>query len=675
MRFSIASKISLLALFAVICSSLVVLVVTLSLMGPPLQESMDANMRMMKNMVVRDNQIRLARYQEEVRLVAGEEDLIGAVVGGNAEEAGRIAKRLMRDNGWDFITVTDAGGRVVARGHSTKTGDDVRNQETVRAALEGKVTAGVVRGTEVPFSLRAGAPLRADGVVVGSVGIGMSLTNEAYVDQLKKDSGLEVTIFDGDTRVMTTLEENGRRIVGTRLDAPEVLDTVLKRGETNYADLSLRGKDYKVAYWPILNMEGKPVGMWLLGLHLEHVTRVYETAVQRALLAALATVLVFTVIAFVAGRRMARPLKRITDFSVAVASGNLDAPLSVTGTDETGTLARALGSMVATLKQRIAEAGEQSELARRETEKAREATLEAEKARRQAEKARSEGMLEAAARLTSVADIISAASEQLSSRIVSGRDGAAHQAARMAETAAAMDEMNAAVLEVARNASSAAEISEQSKGKAEEGARVTREAVAGIREVREESLRLKKDMSQLSGFARSISHVMDVISDIADQTNLLALNAAIEAARAGEAGRGFAVVADEVRKLAEKTMASTADVGGAIKAIQDSTETNMSQVERAVEHIEGAADLITKSGETLQEIVTMAQASADQVRAIATASEQQSASSAEISQSVNEVNAIADETSAAMDEAERAVSDLADQAQTLSALIEEMKRG
>ena len=181
MRFSIASKISLLALFAVICSSLVVLVVTLSLMGPPLQESMDANMRMMKNMVVRDNQTRLARYQEEARLVAGEADLISAVTRGNTEETGRIAKRLMAENGWDFITVTDAKGRVIARGHSERAGDDVRNQETVRAALEGRISSGVVRGTEMPFSLRAGAPLISYGTVVGSVGIGMSLTNEAYV--------------------------------------------------------------------------------------------------------------------------------------------------------------------------------------------------------------------------------------------------------------------------------------------------------------------------------------------------------------------------------------------------------------------------------------------------------------------------------------------------------------
>ena len=166
---------------------------------------------------------------------------------------------------------------------------------------------------------------------------------------------------------------------------------------------------------------------------------------------------------------------------------------------------------------------------------------------------------------------------------------------------------------------------------------------------------------------------MGVISDIADQTNLLALNAAIEAARAGEAGRGFAVVADEVRKLAEKTMVSTTDVGNAIKAIQESATQSMSQVDSAVQNIEIATTLASQSGLALDEIVHMVDATADQVRAIATASEQQSASTEEINQSISEINHIATETARAMDEASQAVSDLAKQAQSLASLIHEMK--
>ena len=329
--------------------------------------------------------------------------------------------------------------------------------------------------------------------------------------------------------------------------------------------------------------------------------------------------------------------------------------------------------MVNALKTHIENAQRESENAREQSARAQEAMQQAEAASKEAQ-AKTEAMLVAADKLEAVGNVVSSASAELSAQIEQSDRGAAESASRLSEAATAMNEMNATVQEVAKNAGAASTASAETKEKAEAGAQVVEKAVHSIEQVHQMSLELKDDMAQLNEHAQDITRIMGVISDIADQTNLLALNAAIEAARAGEAGRGFAVVADEVRKLAEKTMASTNDVGNAIKAIQESTTKSMTGVDNAVERIGEANELASRSGAALQEIVATVEATADQVNAIATASEEQSAASEEINQSIVQVNDMSKQTAEAMAEAARAVSDLAAQAQGLTDLIQDLKQ-
>ena len=674
MRLPIAGKIITLVVVAVALSCTAVLLTTMRLLEPPLDASIDATTQLAKATTDATYNASSEKFLQEARLIAGNPALVEAVARRDHAAAAALGKELMDMAGSEFITITDEKGIVVGRGHSPKYGDDVNNQETVAAGRKGESVVGIVAGTVVPFTLRAGAPLVHEGKVVGTVGIGISLASEAYVDRLKKETGLEATIFKGDIRAMTTLIRDGKRLIGTKLQNTAVSEAVLQRGETVSGELQLLGRPYSVVYWPILNMAGKPVGMWFTGQPLDTVVQARREALRNALLAALGITLVFALVAFVIGRMLASPVKRITAFAETVAGGDLDAPLSVRARDETGRLAGSLHTMVGTLKARIAEAREQSELAQKETARAQEAVQMAEEARHKAENARREGMLAAAGQLEGVVGVVGSVAAGLSAQIEQSQRGAAEQASRVTETVTAMEEMNTTVAEVAQNAGAASEASAATRQKAEAGAEVVSRAVGSIHRVGEQSLKLKDDMRALAEQARSIDRIMGVISDIADQTNLLALNAAIEAARAGDAGRGFAVVADEVRKLAEKTMASTTDVGDAIKAIQQSAGQSAEQVDIAVRIIDEATEFAGKSGEALQRIVEMADSTADQVRAIATASEQQSASSEEINRSIIQVNAIAGDTAQAMQAASEAVTELAEQTRALSGLIEKMRR-
>ena len=374
-------------------------------------------------------------------------------------------------------------------------------------------------------------------------------------------------------------------------------------------------------------------------------------------------------------RSLTKPLQKAARFAGQVAEGDFSHSLDVHQSDEIGTLANALRTMVTNLQEMIAQAEEKKLEAAQEAEAARKATEEAEQARERAAQAQRQGMLDAAGRLETVVVNVMDSSSVLSEQIRQARAGADEQSKHTGETASSMEEMNATVLEVARHAAEAAERSETAKARAQEGADVVHKVVTAINLVQDQAGQLKQNMNSLGEQAQGIGQVIDVISDIADQTNLLALNAAIEAARAGEAGRGFAVVADEVRKLAEKTMAATTEVGNAIQAIQNGASTSIDGVERATKAVDEATMLAQESGAVLSEIVQIVEASADQVRSIATASEQQSAASDEITRAIGEINHISVQTTGVMDESTKAVHAMSDQARSLEQLVTELKAG
>jgi methyl-accepting chemotaxis protein len=275
--------------------------------------------------------------------------------------------------------------------------------------------------------------------------------------------------------------------------------------------------------------------------------------------------------------------------------------------------------------------------------------------------------------VSSTSSQVAAAANQLHStaeRIATGTEEVVAQASTVAT---AGEEMSATSGDIAQNCQLAAEGAQQAAQSAQNGADVVEKTVRVMGQIAEKVQESAKTVESLGARSDQIGAIIGTIEDIADQTNLLALNAAIEAARAGEQGRGFAVVADEVRALAERTTRATREIGEMIKAIQNETKGAVAAMEQGVHQVENGTIEAAKSGQALQDILQQINDVAMQVNQIATAAEEQTATTSEISSNMQQITEVVQQTSHGAQESASAAAQLSGNAEELQRLVQQFK--
>ncbi|MEG6549861.1 methyl-accepting chemotaxis protein [Desulfocurvibacter africanus] len=606
-------------------------------------------------------------------------DIQALAISGESDTSG-VASAFLHScmgsvDGLLYMNLTNLKGQVIASTSAKAVGKlNVSDRYWFKAVVHDKranvVSKAVVSKTTNEANVAVAQPVYdAHGRLLGAMNAGIDL---AYLTN--KTASVKI----GSTGFSYIIDEDGMYLAHPQREL--FLATELPKKPWGKDIMSVSGTSY-VQY--IENDELKLASVtkdqttgWtfvVMAPHEDMSTLLAGITKQSALVMSGIALFLMAIIWYLLNRIIISPVSACVDFAQHVTKGDLESNLEIKRKDELGALAAALGEMVKAIKTSLDEARNQRAEAQKQGLAARQALEAAEEAGRKAEAAKREGTREAVLKLQGVVETLNSASDRLSVhmeqvlRIVEGQERLA------AETATAMEEMNSAVIEVARNAGEASDHSDQTRSKAQEGGLVTEQSLKAIHRVESLAADLETEMSSLGAKAQAIDHIMSVISDIADQTNLLALNAAIEAARAGDAGRGFAVVADEVRKLAEKTMSATKEVGGVIGAIQSGTHENVVKVKEAAAAVQQAAMLAKQSESSLREITGLVEMSTGQVQYIAQAAGQQSTASDEINRTVLEMSGHATKIFEGVRESKRTVEDLTEQARELQAVINSLQ--
>ncbi|MBI2418539.1 MAG: methyl-accepting chemotaxis protein [Ignavibacteriales bacterium] len=284
-----------------------------------------------------------------------------------------------------------------------------------------------------------------------------------------------------------------------------------------------------------------------------------------------------------------------------------------------------------------------------------------------------EAMCDALHRVAEGVEATASASSQISSSTEEMAAGSQEQSSQTAEIASAVQQMTATILESTANVTRAADFAHKAGNIAKDGGTAVQETIKGMNRITKVVEDAARTVQELGASSEQIGQIVQVIDDIADQTNLLALNAAIEAARAGEQGRGFAVVADEVRKLAERTTKATKEIGGMIKQIQQNTGGAVKSMTLGTEEVKRGTLLANKAGSSLEEIISSVNSVISEINQVAATSEEQSSAAEQISKNIESISAVIHESASGTQQIARASEDLNKLTDNLQNLVSQFR--
>ncbi|MDF2616967.1 MAG: tap1, partial [Sedimentibacter sp.] len=579
------------------------------------------------------------------KTISLDQTVIDSLSAGNHEEILKETKYLGEALDIDNIVVTDTKGTILSSTSETDiVGSNISGRDAIQNALSGDMYKGIGKDENSVYAANASSPVFKNGAIIGAVYTSYNLDNTEFVDNLKELTGDEFTIFAGDTRINTTLVQDGKRVVGTTLD-PKIANVVINEKQEYTGKAKLFGKNFITAYYPIMSDDGKTVtGVMYSGMDHTEIEKIFfKNIIIISIIAIISIIIDISIIAAVLKKGLKTPIEKVVKAAKAIETGEVNNEVltminEITSNDEIGMLARSMEGAVNSVQLMSSDISMFHNALI-----SRDLTMSVDKTRHGGIYREIMNIVEnlfselgnILKEIKVMADGIENGSSHVSSASQSLAQGSTEQASATEELSSTIENI---AVQISENAASA-----------ETANSLSMEAGREVRSSSNHMNEMVKAMDNINSISKEIGKIIKTIDDIAFQTNILALNAAVEAARAGVHGKGFAVVADEVRNLANKSA--------------EAAKSTALLIENSITAVDKGSKIATETEQALHNVVTKTSEVNSLINEIAEAAQKQREAISQIHIGIDQISGVVNANSASSEETAAASEELSAQAQ------------